>query len=165
MVPDNKLKLCNRAAKDGMLMAIKTVLPTVRGWDLLIAAWIIALISTLGALFIGEVMGQAPCNLCWFQRAFMFPLAVMLAVACYLADIGIWRYALPVAILGWLVALYHGLLYIGIIPATLEPCGAGPSCSSSNMLIFAKVPIPLLSLGAFTVIVWLLIVVRRRSIT
>ena len=23
-------------------------------------------------------MGQAPCDLCWFQRAFMFPLAIIL---------------------------------------------------------------------------------------
>jgi len=57
--------------------------------DLLLAAWIVALLSTLGALFIGEVMGQAPCNLCWFQRSFMFPLAVMLAVACYISDTGV----------------------------------------------------------------------------
>ena len=68
-----------------------------RAWPLLFAAWVVALVSTLGALFIGEVMGQAPCVLCWFQRAFMFPLAVILAVACYRSDAGIWRYALPVA--------------------------------------------------------------------
>ena len=50
-------------------------------WPMLFAAWLIALVSTLAALFIGEVMGQAPCVLCWFQRAFMFPLAVILLIA------------------------------------------------------------------------------------
>ena len=133
-------------------------------WALLLTAWIIALISTLAALFIGEVMGQAPCNLCWFQRAFMFPLAVMLAVSCYVSDATVWRYGLPIAALGWLVALYHTLLYAGIIPAELAPCGEGPSCSSAAMLIFGSVPIPLLSLGAFTIITALLVLVRRRSI-
>jgi disulfide bond formation protein DsbB len=133
-------------------------------WALLLTAWIIALISTLAALFIGEVMGQAPCNLCWFQRAFMFPLAVMLAVSCYVSDATVWRYGLPIAALGWLVALYHTLLYAGIIPAELAPCGEGPSCSSAAMLIFGSVPIPLLSLGAFTMITALLVLVRRRSI-
>ena len=135
-----------------------------RSWDLLLAAWIVALLSTFGALFIGEVMGRAPCNLCWFQRAFMFPLAVMLAVACYTSDTGVWRYALPVAALGWLVAFYHSLLYLGAIPAGLEPCGAGTSCSSADMLVFGWLPIPLLSLGAFTAITGLLVVVRRRFI-
>ena len=133
-------------------------------WGLLFAAWIVALFATLGALFIGEVMGQRPCLLCWFQRAFMFPLAVILAVAAYVADAGVWRYALPVAVIGWLLALYHGLLYGGVIPEAIEPCGAGPSCSGSDMTIVGAVPIPLLSLAAFTAIAALLTLVRRRSI-
>jgi len=132
-------------------------------WHLLVAAWVVALISTLAALFIGEIMGQTPCNLCWFQRAFMFPLAVMLAVASFEADSKVWRYALPNAGLGWLIAAYHMLLYIGVIPPTLEPCGDGPSCSSANMRIFRVVPIPLLSLGAFSAIALLLLLVRQRS--
>ncbi|MGV8637645.1 disulfide bond formation protein B, partial [Pseudomonas aeruginosa] len=53
--------------------------PSSGSWNLLLLAWLVALVSTLSALFIGEVMGQAPCVLCWFQRAFMFPLAVVLA--------------------------------------------------------------------------------------
>ena len=47
------------------------------------AAWAIAFVSTLGALFVGEVMGQTPCNHCWHQRAFMFPLAVMLNISAF----------------------------------------------------------------------------------
>lgn len=34
----------------------------------LLAAFLIALTATLGALFIGEVLGQMPCALCWYQR-------------------------------------------------------------------------------------------------
>lgn len=129
--------------------------------SLLLAAWFVALLSTFGALFIGEVMGQTPCNLCWFQRAFMFPLPVMLAVAAYVSDTTVWRYALPVAALGWLLALYHSLLYVGVIPTELEPCGAGPSCSSSAMLVFGGVPIPLMSLAGFTTIIILLTLANR----
>lgn len=112
-------------------------------WRLLFAAWMIALLATLGALFIGEVMGQKPCVLCWFQRAFMFPLAVMLTIAVYVADAGVWRYALPISLIGWLIALYQSLLYAGIIPEAVEPCGAGPSCSGSDMIIAGAVSIPL----------------------
>ena len=43
-------------------------------------AWIIALVASLAVLFIGEVLGQTPCVLCWFQRAFMFPLAIILSL-------------------------------------------------------------------------------------
>ncbi len=136
-------------------------LDKIDAWQLLVAGWAVALLSTLSALFIGEVMGQAPCNLCWFQRAFMFPLAVVLGVAALLEDRGVWRYALPLAALGLLIALYHVLLYVGVIPQALEPCGDGPSCSSANMRIFGRVPIPLLSLASFTVITVLLLQLRK----
>lgn len=60
---------------------------------LLVAAWVVSLAATLGALFIGEVMGQAPCNLCWYQRIFMFPLVLILLAACLKQDAGVWHYA------------------------------------------------------------------------
>lgn len=130
---------------------------------MLLLAWSIALLSTLGALFVGEVMGQTPCVLCWFQRALMFPLAVVLAVACYFSDFSVWRYALPLAITGWFIALWHSLLYGGVIPESIKPCGAGPSCSSADMTILGGIALPLLSLGAFTLIVVLLVLIRWRS--
>lgn len=133
-----------------------------RIWLPTFGAWFIALVSSLGALFIGEVMGQAPCDLCWHQRAFMFPLALILAIAAFRSDEVAWLYALPVAAVGWLVAGFHNLLYFGIVPSAIKPCGQGPSCSGEGMLLFGVVPLPLLSLAAFTLIITLLLVVRRR---
>lgn len=132
-------------------------------WGLLLVAWLVALSATLGALFIGEIMGQAPCVLCWIQRTSMFPLAVILAISCFISDLSVWRYALPLAIIGWFFALFHSLLYGGMIPEGIEPCGAGPSCSSTDMSVLGWIPIPALSLIAFTVIIVLLVIVRRRS--
>lgn len=132
-------------------------------WWLLIAAWLIALCASLGALFIGEVLGQAPCHLCWFQRAFMFPLAIILLVACITSDARVWRYALPLAIIGGLIALYHILLQVGLIPEPIVQCTAGPSCSGAGMSLFGWLSIPALSLAAFSAIAVLLTLVRRRS--
>lgn len=123
---------------------------------LLLAAWTVALVSSLAVLFVGEVLGQAPCNLCWFQRAFMFPLAVILGVAAWRADPGVWRYALPLAGGGGLVALYHVALYAGLVPAPIVPCArTGPSCTGGEMAVLG-LPIPLLALGAFAAIALLL---------
>ena len=47
-------------------------------WNLVFAAWLVAAVATLGALFFGEVMQLPPCVLCWYQRIFMFPLALIL---------------------------------------------------------------------------------------
>lgn len=133
-------------------------------WSLLLTAWLLALLATLAVLFVGEVMAQVPCNLCWFQRAFMFPLVIILGVACYLSDAGVWRYALPVAVAGLLVALYHNLLYLRVIPEAIKPCGMGPSCSDADMTVLGSLPLPLLSLGVFSLIAVLLLLVRRRSV-
>jgi len=115
-------------------------------------AWIIALFASLAVLFIGEVLGQTPCNLCWFQRAFMFPLAVILGFGIWWHDRSVGRYAIPLALGGAVVALWHLGLYAEFIPETIKPCTAtGPSCTDDNQKIF-EVPIPLLSLVAFAVI-------------
>jgi len=133
-------------------------------WAPLFVAWMTALVATLGALFIGEIMGQTPCELCWYQRAFMFPLAIILGVASYRADANIWRYALPLTVIGWLVAAYHALLYFDVISKPIEPCSVeGPSCSGAGMTVFGFIPIPLLSVLSFTLIAGLLLVIRRRS--
>ncbi|WP_186318007.1 disulfide bond formation protein B [Marinobacter maritimus] len=132
-------------------------------WGLLLTAWLLALVSSLSAIYIGEVLGQAPCVLCWFQRAFMFPLAVILAVACYYSDFNVWRYALPLAVIGSLFALAHSLLYVGLLPQPIQPCTAtGPSCSGARMTIFGGLPLPFLSLGIFVAIIILLLEIRRR---
>lgn len=132
-------------------------------WTPLFSAWIVALVATLGALFIGEVMGQTPCDLCWHQRAFMFPLVVILAVASIRSDGNVWRYAVPVSSVGWLIAAFHNLVYFRLVPTAIKPCGEGPSCSGDTMTLFGALPLPLLSLASFTAIITLLLVVRWRT--
>jgi disulfide bond formation protein DsbB len=133
------------------------------GWAPLFAAWLIALLASLAVLFVGEVMGQTPCNLCWFQRAFMFPLAIVLGVASLRADSAVWRYALPLAIGGMLVAGVHSLLYAGVIPERITPCSQGVSCTSADMTILGGLPLPLLALAAFGAIAVLLLLARSRN--
>ena len=131
----------------------------------LFAAWAVALIATLSVLFIGEVLGQTPCILCWYQRAFMFPLAVILGIAAWRADFTIRIYAIPLAIIGAGIALWHLGLFMGLIPEAIQPCTAdGPSCTDENQL-FLGMPIPLLSFAAFSAIIILLLAAQPESDT
>lgn len=121
----------------------------------LIVAWIVALTSSLSVLYIGEVLGQAPCNLCWFQRAFMFPLTVVLGLGLWWQDDRVGRYGIALALGGAAVALWQMGLYTGILPEPIQPCTAtGPSCTGDNQLFFG-IPIPLLALFAFGLIAYL----------
>lgn len=120
-----------------------------------------AVASTLGALFIGEVMGQMPCVLCWYQRIAMFPLALMLGIAAYRGDLAVWRYALPLSVVGLCIAAYHSLMYAGVLPSPIVPCSAGPSCSGDGMVVLG-LPLPFLSAVAFAAIAFLLVPLTRR---
>lgn len=129
-------------------------------------AWLIALVSTLGALFIGEVIGQPPCLLCWYQRIAMFPLAIILGIACFSADTSARRYVLPIAIIGALFALWHSLLFVGVGPDAVQPCTrGGPPCAGDGQTLFGLLPLPFLSLAAFTAIILLLIIPLRKGRT
>lgn len=146
------------------MKAASTIEAPVLGaaWPALFGAWAVSLAASLGALFVGEVMGQVPCSLCWHQRAFMFPLAILLAVACYRSDTGVWRYAAPLAAIGSLIAGWHTLLFYGVVSEAIQPCSAsGPSCSGEGMMLLGWAPLPVLSLLAFTAILALLFVVAR----
>ena len=132
-------------------------------WTLVFIAWLIASASTLGALFFGEVMRLPPCSLCWYQRIFMFPLALILPFGLFPYDRKVVRAALPLAGLGALVATFHGLLAAGVIPERLEPCKQGVPCSETVIEWFGFVTIPLLSFVAFAAIAALLTFAYYRS--
>ena len=134
-----------------------------RGWVWIMAAWVLALASTLGALFIGEVMGMTPCLLCWYQRIFMFPLALILGMAAFAEDRRGAVYALPLALGGAAMAGYHSALIAGCEPNWWVPCGTGPSCSEQSLEILGGIQIPWLSLAAFMAIVILLFVYLRKT--
>lgn len=131
-----------------------------QGWQLIFVCWLLATVSTLASLFFSEVIGLVPCELCWYQRIFMFPLVVILLAGLHPFDNKVVRYALPIAVIGLLFTIYHCLLFFGLIPETLQPCSQGVSCSDDSMVLFGFLPIPLLSLGSFSVIIFLLLKTR-----
>lgn len=132
-------------------------------WMLAFGAWLIASVSTLGALFFGEVMHLPPCVLCWYQRIFMFPLALILPMGLFPFDRKVVRYALPLAVLGGLFAAFHLLLLAGVIPENVQPCTQGVPCSETVTEWFGFVTIPLLSAAAFSIITALLIATHLRG--
>jgi len=131
-------------------------------WLLVFAAWLIAMSSTLGALFFSEIMALPICVLCWYQRIFMFPLAIILPLGLFPFDPRVVRYALPLALMGSLVALFHQLLVAGVIPESIKPCTQGIPCSVTVATWFGFVTIPLLSILAFFTIVALLLAAHKR---
>jgi disulfide bond formation protein DsbB len=124
--------------------------------------WAIATIATLGSLFFSEVMKFPPCTLCWYQRIAMYPLALLFTIGFFQPVKSTIVYTLPLAVIGWISALYHNLLHYGIVPESASPCQMGISCSTVYVYWFGFFTIPMLSLFAFTAISAGLIFLNRR---
>lgn len=131
---------------------------------LVFTSWLVALTATLGSLFFSEVMKYPPCVLCWYQRICMYPLVVILVAGLFPLDRKVFKFSLPLILLGLIIACYHNLLYYKILPESVAPCTQGISCTSVHIEWLGFITIPLLSLTAFTLILVLqLIALRRKS--
>ena len=112
-------------------------------------AWVTALTGMAGSLFFSEVMGLPPCVLCWYQRIAMYPLVLIIGIGIASGDRSWKKYALPLAIIGFAVAIYQNLLYYGIIPEDLSPCTEGVSCIQRQIELLGFMTIPLMGLAGF----------------
>lgn len=132
-----------------------------RAWFIIFFAWLVSVIATLGSLFFSEIMKFPPCVLCWYQRIAMYPLVVILLAGLFPLEKNIMRLTLPLTFIGWGIAFYHNLLYYKWIPKSASPCVQGISCTSVHIEWFGFVTIPLLSLIAFSIIIFLQIFTIR----
>jgi disulfide bond formation protein DsbB len=94
---------------------------------------IFAIASILGSLTYSEYFGFIPCKLCWFQRIFLYPVAVISAIALLSKEKIAPKYYLGLAIPGLLVSSYH--TYSQLSGAEME-CGViGQSASCGDIWV------------------------------
>ena len=121
----------------------------VRKENYLLAAWSVALIATLGSLYFSEVMKFIPCELCWYQRIFMYPQVFLLAMAFVRKEFMIARYTLMLSVIGGTISLYHYLIQkVTFFRDTAPSCGIVP-CTGDYLNWLGFITIPLLALIAF----------------
>jgi disulfide bond formation protein DsbB len=122
----------------------------------------VAVVATVGSLFASEVAGYPPCVLCWYQRAAMYPLALLLPLAAARSAVGAWRVGVPVALVGAAISTWH----IGVERLPGAPDGAcDPSAPCSVLWIneLGFLTLPTMALIGFITIVVLLLVARRAA--
>ncbi len=114
-------------------------------------AFAVALFATLGSLYFSELQGLPPCQLCWYQRIFMYPMTIIFFIAALRKDKNVLRYILPLVSFGLLIALYQ--VYIQAFPDSAIACIAnGISCSNVNVSYFGFITIPVMSVVSFLLI-------------
>lgn len=125
-------------------------------------ALIQAIVAFLGSMYLSNIMLLPPCVLCWYQRIAMFPLFIALAIGIVKKNKDTWLFVIAPALIGWTISIYHILLYYKIIPDDLAPCSTGVSCTTRYFELFGFITIPFMAFTAFSVIISLMLVERRR---
>jgi disulfide bond formation protein DsbB len=118
--------------------------------------------ATAGSLYFSEVAGFVPCALCWYQRIAMYPLVVILGIAAARGDVGVARYAAPLAAIGATISIWHiGVERIPGLPS--GSCSLDVPCSTILVQVLGFVTIPTMALAAFVAILTLLLVTRAST--
>ena len=129
--------------------------------NLLYVAWITAVASMVGSLYFSEVLGLAPCSLCWYQRIVMYPLVLIIGLGIIKKDRHFYDYSLPLSVIGGAIAFYQNLLYYNLISEQLTPCTFGISCVTRYISLLGFIDIPLLALFASIIITATLLIHKK----
>lgn len=84
----------------------KNILVEVKKIALPLAA-LITTTAMFGSIYFSEIVNYKPCRLCWYQRAAMYPLAVLLVIASFRKFKFIKTAAVSLAFVGGAIAIYH----------------------------------------------------------
>lgn len=107
---------------------------------------IVAISATLGSLFFSKFLGYPPCELCWYQRICMYPLAIIFGIAAWKKR-DVFIFTLPLIIIGAAFSVYHYSVQFFSVEAF---CAVGQvSCATKGNVAFGYITIPMMAFTAF----------------
>jgi disulfide bond formation protein DsbB len=110
-----------------------------------------SLFASACSLFLSLYFQFLPCELCWYQRVFLFTIPFISFVATVRGDLNARLYTFVLSSVGLGIALYHTLLQANIIknvPVFCNPASAG-DCAVPDFMYFGFVTIPVISCAVF----------------
>ncbi len=123
----------------------------------------IAAVTTLASLYYSEIVGYPPCTLCWYQRIAIFPQVIILGVASLRRDVEVWRTAVPLAVVGGALSVWH--IVIERVPELAGPCDPANPCTIKWVEEFGFLTVPTMALIAAAAFIALTLLARGTSET
>jgi disulfide bond formation protein DsbB len=146
------LVLIGIAAAAGSRAPLRALRDALWGYELWVA-FVVAAIATGGSLFFSETAHFVPCELCWFQRICMYPLAIATLLLALAGDHRAARYLLPLPIVGGGISVYHLLVENGVVEQAKACVISAPGgCATKWIDEFGYMTIPTLALTAFVLL-------------
>ncbi|PGQ13350.1 disulfide bond formation protein B, partial [Bacillus thuringiensis] len=72
-------------------------------------SFFVSFIATIGSLYFSEIKGFIPCELCWYQRIFMYPIPLLILISIINNDNSIKYYLRYFSLIGIFISLYHNV--------------------------------------------------------
>lgn len=111
--------------------------------------FVFSFFSLVGSLLYSNIVGFPPCELCWIQRIFIYPQALISFMAMLKKDKGIIYYLFPLTLLGVIVSFYHSLTNWGWGGNLLDCTAVGGECSKVYVLEYGYITIPFMAFSSF----------------
>ncbi len=131
--------------------------------NIVVIGLVLSIGAFLGSLFYSNIIGFIPCELCWWQRIFIYPQVILFAVALYykkakLSIESLLTTSIVMSCIGGAIALYHS--YGQLIDSSVLPaCEVqGVSCSKLYFLTFGYITIPTMSLTLFLLLLFVVLI-------
>jgi len=118
----------------------------------MLVAFIVSGLAMAGSLTYSDVIGYAPCVLCWYQRIFMYPQVLLMGLALYYRDTSMRVYSLVLSGFGGVLALWHYLGQLGFGTLPCSAVGYSVSCAERFVMQYGYITIPMMALSAFLLI-------------
>jgi disulfide bond formation protein DsbB len=125
---------------------------------------LVSAVATSGSLFFSEIALWDPCKLCWLQRIFMYPQVLIAGIAIWKKDNSVYRYILPMSLIGGSISAYHYYISSLSNAASSGVCSAtGPSCLVEYFTEYGYVTIPMMALTAFALITVFMVIGKKKT--
>jgi disulfide bond formation protein DsbB len=108
------------------------------------------LLGSFLSLYYSQVIGYAPCELCWYQRIFLYSQVVLFGIAWARKESSVLTYTLGLSVVGGAIAVYHHILQMGF--DLYKPCSTAPfavDCAKPSFIEFGFVSFPFMGIVLF----------------
>jgi disulfide bond formation protein DsbB len=119
--------------------------------------FLISLMGTVGSLLLSIYFKLEACELCWYQRMFLFVIPIIATIALIKKDVSARIYIYYLALIGLSIATYHSLLQSKIFASDSVFCNplAAVNCAVPSFTYFGFVTVPVISFSVFLLISYL----------
>jgi len=127
--------------------------------------FIFSFLSIVISLIFSDVYHIEPCKLCWLQRIFHYPQALIFLIAWKYDDAHAWMYSLWLSLFGLFFALKQIFLQFGVTDGSTADCviGPGADCSAVHVMEFGYITFPVMSASLFLLLILLYVLQKKRQ--